>query len=666
MTDLAIDRTDGLDRLPALVHSRKWAAAIKLSLAMTAGGLILLAFVWRWAFPEQPDIASLVAGLAAALVAMPVLVSAWHSLRAPSLHGVTDQLVAMALVAAWATGDLLTAAILPILMTVGHVLEERSLTGSQEAIRALGRLGRDAAHRIRADGSVEDVAASTLKIGDRVAIRPGERIPVDGKVEQGSSSLDTSLITGESAPIDIRAGAEIFAGAIALDGALTISVSRVGAESTLGKIVELLQAAARSKPRISRLLERYAGPYVAVVLLVAAGTWLLTNDSQAMLAVLVAACPCALVLAVPATAVAAVAVAGRHGILIKGTAFLEELADVTSVILDKTGTVTEGELLLQDIIAAPGMTRSKALQIAGSLGGESSHPISRALARSVSSPIPVSDVKEVAGLGLTGQIEAGTAVLGRAEFFRELQIQTLPLPRHDGPIVGLAIGGCFAAWFLLADQPRAEAAAAIADLERLGCHRILMVTGDRPAVANRIARAVGIAAANVSAGVLPAGKLDLVLRETAAGYRPLVVGDGINDSLALKAGAVGVAMGVHGTDVALAAADLVLMTTDLRRLGTAIRLGRRCRQVIQLNVAIGLGWTTAIIGIASFGALGPSGAFVAAILHNLGTLLVMANAGSLFRFNEIPAQSCVRAIDAADRISPDDPEPGRDDRAWTA
>jgi Zn2+/Cd2+-exporting ATPase len=222
--------------------------------------------------------------------------------------------------------------------------------------------------------------------------------------------------------------------------------------------------------------------------------------------------------------------------------------------------------------------------------------------------------------------------LGRPELFDRLNVPTGVQPSHDGPIAGVARGSKFLGWVLLADQPRAEAREAIADLKSLGLRRQLLLTGDRSEVARRIGATLDVP--EVCAEALPEQKMQRVIAEVAAGHRPLVVGDGINDSLALKAGAVGVAMGAQGTDVALASSDLVLMTNDLRRLGTCIRLSRRCRQTIHANVAIGLGWTVLIVGLAATGILGANGALIAAILHNVGTLVVIGNAGRLLKFDE--------------------------------
>ena len=619
---------------PSLLSSAEQRrAARQLTLAMLALGLLALGLIWRWLAPEQTGVSQLLLGFASLLVAVPVMRSAWYSLRYPSLHGITDQLIALAMLGAWATGDLLTAALLPIIMIFGHVLEERSVIGSQEAIHALGKLTRSHARKVQADGSIIEVDNRTLKAGDLVEVRAGDRVPADGRVLSGQASLDTASITGESVPMEAGVGMSVFGGAINLDGLLRIEVTRTGQESTLGKVIALMQNAERSKPPITRLLERYAGSYMVLVLLLAAVTWFITNNAQAMLAVLVAACPCALVLSAPATAIAGVAVAARHGILIRSSAFLEELADLTSLVVDKTGTLTFGTLRLQSI-DSPLEDRSHLLKLAASLGSASSHPVSRALAGLVTQEhfLLLTDIHERQGLGVVAMTGQGEAALGRPELFAQLGISTTEVPDHDGPIAGLALNGEFLAWLLLADSVKPEAQFALGELRDLGLGRQLLLTGDRHSVAETLARDVGIS--DVEAQALPEDKLKRVLKEIDSGFRPMVVGDGINDSLALKAGVVGVAMGAGGADIALASADIVLIGSDLRRLGTCVRLSRQCRQTLQVNVIIGLGWTLAIVAFAAFGWLGAAGAMIAALLHNLSTLLVLGNAGRLLRFQE--------------------------------
>ena len=539
----------------------------------------------------------------------------------------------LAMLGAWATGDLLTAALLPIIMIFGHVLEERSVIGSQEAIHALGKLTRSQARLFQADGSLLEVDNATLKSGDQVEVRAGDRVPADGLVLAGQASLDTASITGESVPLEVSSGMPIFGGAINLDGLLRVQVTRTGEESTLGKVIALMQSAERAKPPITRLLERYAGGYMVLVLMIAAVTWFITNDAQAMLAVLVAACPCALVLSAPATAIAGIAVAARHGILIRSSAFLEELADLTSLVVDKTGTLTYGTLRLQAIETEEAQ-QQPLRQLAASLGAASSHPVSRALAGLVSHEqmLNLTEVRERQGLGVVASTEQGEAALGRPELFHLLGVTTSAVPEHDGPIAGLSLDGRFLGWLLLADSIKPEAQLALSELRELGLGRQVLLTGDRLSVAEHLAHKVGIS--EVQAQALPEDKLERVLSEIDNGFRPMVVGDGINDSLALKAGVVGVAMGAGGADIALASSDIVLIGSDLRRLGTCVRLSRECRHTLQVNVIIGLGWTLAIVAAAAFGWLGAAGAMIAAVLHNLSTLLVLGNAGRLLRFHE--------------------------------
>jgi Zn2+/Cd2+-exporting ATPase len=618
-----------------LSSSEQLSLGVRLTLSLIAAGCLVVAATVRFVSPSQQDVAELVAGIAAILVAVPALAAAWRSLRHPNLHGIMDQLIALALLAAWAAGDLIIAALLPLVMTLGHILEERSLLGSQEAIRALSRLTQTKARRFLPYSGIEEISAQALRIGDRIEVRAGDLVPADGLVETGVSSVDTASITGESVPIDVQPGAEVFNGSINLDGHLVVRIIRVGAQTTLGRVVSLLREAEQAKPPVTRLLERYSERYLILVLLLAAGTWFISGSTAIMLTVLVASCPCALVLAAPATSIAAISVASRHGILVKGAAFLETLATVDAVAFDKTGTVTVGHLHLIDAKPEHGVAKQKLIELAAALGSTSNHPISRALALRAEEGqrLVIEDIKETRGLGVVAREGHDIVAMGRAALFEQLKIPVSAPPSHDGPITGVSRGSKFLGWLLFADEPRAEAKDAIADLKKLGLERQMLITGDRWPAARRIASVLNIP--EVHAELLPAQKMQCVLDEVASGYRPLVVGDGINDALALKAGAVGIAMGGQGTDVALASADLVLMTNDLRRLSTCIRLSRRCRRTIYANVTLGLIWTIAIVALALTGVLGASGALLAALLQNFSSILVMINAGRLLKFQEV-------------------------------
>ncbi len=617
-----------------LERAERLLLGLRLTLALAALCLLVVAFGMHWLVPGEQGVAELVAGIAAALVAVPVFVEAWASLRHPSLHGITDRLVALALIAAWATGDLMTAALLPIIMTVGHVLEERSMLGSQEAVRALGRLTEVDSRRLLPDGSTEVVPSAQLRVGDRIELLAGDRVPADGIVRRGSSSLDLASLTGESVPVEVQEGDQALAGAMNVDGRLQIELTRVGQESTVGRIIALMREAENAKPPVTRLLDRYAGQYMALVLLGAGGTWLITANVPAMLAVLVASCPCALVLAAPATAVAAIAVAARHGILIKGSAFLEHLADVSAVVFDKTGTLTTGDLRLSEVRPVAGVDAVDLRRLGAGLGAASNHPLSSAAAAAVpeSERLPVDAARELGGFGVTGLADGEPVALGRVDLFERLGVMAPAPPTHNGPIAGVSRNGRFLGWLLFLDQLRGSATTAIEDLKGLGIEHMVLLTGDRSAVARQVATEVGIQ--EVWAEMLPEQKMDRVMHEIRLGHRPMVVGDGINDSLALRAGAVGVAMGTQGAEVAFASAALALMTNDLRRLGTCIRLSRRCRRTIYANVSIGLGFTFGLIVLSGAGVLGLEAPIIAALLHNVSTFIGIANAGRLLLFDE--------------------------------
>ena len=622
------------DEPSLLENTERLLLAARLTLSLASACLLVVALGIRFLIPGQKGLSDLVAGLAALLVAGPVLVEAWESLKEPSLDGITERLVALALIAAWATGDMMTAALLPIVMTVGHVLEERSMLGSDEAVRALGRLTQADARRMRRDGGYELVSTTALREGDVIELRAGERLPADGIVRRGVSSLDMASLTGESVPVEVTEGEHALAGSMNIDGLLHIELTRVGEDTTLGRIIALMRDAEEAKPPVTRLLDRYANQYMMLVLLVAAGTWFVTNNVPSMLAVLVASCPCALVLAAPATSVAAIVVAARHGILIKGSAFLEHMADVTSVVFDKTGTITTGQLHLLQAQAMPGADEALMRRLAASLGASSNHPLSRAATTSCppEERLQLEECREMGGFGVVGTYDGQEAALGRADLFARLGVDAPPPPVHDGPIAGVSLGSQFLGWLLFLDRVRAGSEEAVRELRSLGMERILLLTGDRDSVAQHVAAEVGID--EVSAGMLPQDKLSRVREEIRLGYRPMVVGDGINDSLALRAGAVGVAMGAQGADVAMASADLALMTNDLRRLGTCIRLSRRCRRTIYVNVAIGLTFTFGLTALASVGALGVEAPIIAAVLHNVSTFLGLGNAGRVMLFDE--------------------------------
>ncbi|MFW5752646.1 MAG: heavy metal translocating P-type ATPase [Planctomycetota bacterium] len=609
----------------ALAPGERLSLGLRLGAAMASVCLLLLALGTELIVPEQTAVVALLEGLSALLVAVPVLVQAGRALGGVELTRLTDVLVSVALLAAWIVGDLRTAALVPLAMVLAHVLEDRSVMGAREALDGLGRLARVPARVLDAAGVEHAVPATAVAIGDRVAVRAGDRLPVDGQVVSGHASCDTSAITGESLPREVGPGDAVQAGWLDLDGALVLTATGVGAETAIGRVADLLRSAGESKPPVTRVLDRHAGRYLPLVLVLALLVLFTTGSVSAMMALLVVSCPCALAIAAPASAVATIAAASRQGVLVKGTAFLERLAEADTLILDKTGTLTTGELSLCAVCPAVGVDHDELLATAAALAAGSRHPISRAVAAAWDGALPeLTTLHEQRGRGLSASCAGAPAVLGNVALLREVGVTVSEQVEHDGPAVACAHGGRFLGWLCFRDPPRAEAAEVLAALRAAGVSRQVMVTGDRRPVAERIASEVGIT--QVQAEALPEDKLRLVEAELAAGRIPVVVGDGINDALALRQGAVGVAFGPDCADIAHHSADIVVLASDLGRLVSLLRLARSARRTIGVNVLIALGWTLVMVALAATGTVGP---LTAALLHNGGAVLVLLNAGRL-------------------------------------
>ena len=606
----------------------------RIILVLCSLGLIALAWLMGLAGDDRLVERQLLTALAALLMAGPVMLAAVRSLRQPDLHGVVDQLVALAVLACWVSADFVTATLLPVVMMVGRVLEDRSLLGSREAVEALSNLTTAVARRVNAADEVELIDAADLVAGDVVEVRAGDKVPADGVVVHGVANLDTASLTGESLPMEAVVGQTVLGSSVSLNGVLRVRVTRVGSESALGRVVALMQDAERSKPAITRLLERYAGQYLLLVILLAAVVWFTTLSPAIVLALLVAACPSAMVLAAPSTALAAVSVAARHGILLKSSVFLERLADADALVLDKTGTITTGQLRVVAVACEPNVESHHVEALARALGRLSSHPVGRALAQlsDEEETVVLDDIQEQAGFGMVATGSGGRVLLGREALFAAHGVAFSPAPAHPGPVAGVSEGERFLGWILLADQIRPGVSDTLLALRDLGLETQALLTGDRASEAHRVAEVVGID--EVVAGALPHDKMAFVQGIVDSGRRPIVVGDGINDALALRAGAVGIAMGGQGSDIAMASADVVLTGHDFGRLATCVRLGRRARRTLQVNLALSAVWTVMLMAFAVAGGGQAGGALTAAVLQNCAAFVVLANAGRLLKFNE--------------------------------
>jgi heavy metal translocating P-type ATPase len=547
---------------------------------------------------------------------------------------IAGTLVVIAILGTAYLGEYMAAAVVAFMMLAGEFLEEITLQRTRNAVRELVRLAPDAA-LVDRNGAWVEVSVREVRVGDRVLVRPGDRVPVDGVILSGEASLTEASITGESMPVDKTTGAKVFAGTTSLTGALVVRVERVGRDTTLGRIIQIVRAAQEQKGATQKVADRFAAHFTPIILTIAAGVWLLTHDLLRVMAVLVIACPCALVLATPTAVVASVGNAARRGGLIKGGITLEAAGHVTAVAFDKTGTLTQGRPVVAAVEPLGGRPARDVLQMAGIAEVRSEHPLGRAIVEHArAAGLSLADPEQFTmtfGRGVEAiwggrRIEVGNQRLlddgdpaRDALLAQERAGQTALVVRVDGEAWGVVA---------LADAVRPQARAVVERLQAMGIRRVVMLTGDHAVTAQAIAGEVGITDAR--AGLLPEQKLDVIRELQAAGEVVAMVGDGVNDAPALVLANVGVAMGAAGTDVALESADVALMGDDLSLLPEILALSRRAVGIIRQNIW-GFAVAVNVIGIvlAGSGMLSPIGA---AIVHNIASLFVVANSSRLLTF----------------------------------
>ncbi|MEU3256292.1 heavy metal translocating P-type ATPase [Streptomyces albidoflavus] len=505
-------------------------------------------------------------------------------------------------------------------LLLGRWLEARAKRRAGAALRALLELGAREATVVR-DGREVRVPVARLVVGDRFTVRPGETIATDGRVLEGRSAVDTSLLTGESAPVDVTPGDQVTGATVNTGGRLTVEATRIGADTQLARMARLVEQAQNGKAAVQRLADRVSAVFVPVVLVLALGTlvgWLLATDDTtaaftAAVAVLIIACPCALGLATPTALLVGTGRGAQLGVLIRGPEVLENTRRVDTVVLDKTGTLTTGRMELTEVLPAPGTDETELLRLAGALEHASEHPVARALASAAEErhgPLPpVSGFASTSGLGVRGTVEGRQVAAGRPHFLAEAG---MPLPEEleraladaearGRSVVAAGWDGAVRGLLTLADALRETSAEAVRELRALGLTPVLL-TGDNAAVAAEVAREAGIG--RVVAGVLPEGKVAEVERLRAEGRTVAMVGDGVNDAAALATADLGLAMGT-GTDAAIEAGDLTLVRGDLRAAADAIRLSRRTLATIKGNLCWAFGYNVAALPLAAAGLLNP-------------------------------------------------------------
>ncbi|QFG23045.1 cation-translocating P-type ATPase [Actinomadura sp. WMMB 499] len=529
----------------------------------------------------------------------------------------------------------------------GRYFEARSKRRAGAALRALLELGAKEVSVVR-DGREERIAIDELRVGDRFAVRPGEKIATDGTVEEGSSAVDASLLTGESVPVEVAPGDTVAGATVNAGGRLLVRATRVGSDTQLAQMARLVEEAQTGKARVQRLADRISGIFVPIVIALAVATlgfWLGTGTGAAgaftaAVAVLIIACPCALGLATPTALMVGTGRGAQLGILIKGPEVLESTRTIDTVVLDKTGTVTTGKMALVDVVTADGVAEAEALRLAGALEEASEHPIAQAIAKGARERAgglgTVEDFANVEGLGVQGMVDGHAVLVGRPRLLAEWSQHLTPeLERAmaDARALGhtaVAVGwdGAARAVLTVADEVKPTSAEAVRRLTGLGLRPVLL-TGDNEAVARTVADAVGIA--EVIADVLPKDKVDVVRRLQDEGRTVAMVGDGVNDAAALAQADLGLAMGT-GTDVAIEASDLTLVRGDLRAAADAIRLSRRTLSTIKGNLFWAFAYNVAALPLAAAGLLSP---MIAGGAMAFSSVFVVSNSLRLRRFRAL-------------------------------
>ncbi len=601
-------------------HPFEWQEMVRIALVAVAAGAV-------WFQLWEPVKAISLIGVAGLLIGgWPIYKEAFENLIAKRMT--MELSMSIAIVAAAAISEFFTALVITLFVLVAEVLEGMTVSRGRRAIRdLLDFLPREVS--VRRAGSVSEVSVASLAVGDAILVNPGGRIPVDGTVIAGHSFVDQARITGESMPLEKTEGADVFAGSINQSGALEIRAERIGRDTSFGKIIEAVEQAERSRAPVQRLADRMAGYLVYFALAAAVLTYLLTRDIRATISVIIVTGACGIAAGTPLAILGAIGRAARGGAIIKGGLYLEQLGQVDTVVLDKTGTLTFGQPEVRTLLPVAGVDATALLHAAASAELRSEHPLGKTIvarARELGgSPQEPERFGYTPGHGIDATVDGELVLVGNAALMQKhgIAVRADLLDGHpEASEVFVARAGTLLGAIVIADSVRPEARQAIAAIHAMGIRTILL-TGDAQPVANAVAQQLGIT--DVAAGLLPEDKRQRVKRLVAEGRKVAMVGDGVNDAPALIEADVGVAMG-SGTDVARESADVVLLGNDLLKFAETLALARRTRRIIWANFAGTIVVDLVGVGLAAFGVLNP---LMAAFIHVASELAFILNSARL-------------------------------------
>ncbi|MCX6081106.1 MAG: cation-translocating P-type ATPase [Chloroflexi bacterium] len=543
---------------------------------------------------------------------------------------ISHTLMTLGVIAALVVGEWVTALIVVLFMRVGDYVENFTTESARRAVKELTALAPQTA-RVEREGVEQEVPASQIKTGEIVIVRPGEKIPVDGEVLAGQATIDQAAITGESMPVEVAAGSKVFAATLTKLGSLRVRTERIGADTTFGRVIKMVQEAEANRAEVQRFADKFSAWYLPIVAGIAALTFLFSRNPLSTAAVLLVACSCSIALATPVAMLASIGASAKRGLLIKGGKYLELLARADILLVDKTGTLTLGQPQVTDVIVLNGMSHADVVHLAATAERYSEHPLAeslRALARaeniSLGEPL---DFRAIPGQGVQAQVEGRKLVVGNRRLlptFESLE-QSLAFEAQGKTLLFMELDDAPAAIFAAADTLRPEVPAALEAVRSLGIRKIELLTGDNERTASSLAEKLGV---SYRAGLLPENKIAIVKEYQAQGHIVVMVGDGVNDAPALAQANVGIAMGAAGTDVAIEAAHIALMRDDWALIPEALRIAQRTMRIVKMNLGFTALYNIVGLTLAAFGFLPPVLAAAAQSLPDIG---IMGNSARLIR-----------------------------------